>query len=50
MVSDSRALMLNGFVLDELPGPLVVKAAVATRDGGGAVFFDPGWSLYHLPH
>lgn len=48
MVSDSRALMLNGFVLDELPGPLVVKAAVATRDGGGAVFFDPGprsWTL-----
>ena len=34
--------MLNGFVLDELPGPLVVAAARQTRAAGGSVFFDPG--------
>lgn len=34
--------MLNGFVLDELPGAVVVQAAAATRAAGGAVFFDPG--------
>lgn len=42
VLQDTRALMLNGFVLDELPGPLVVAAALQTRAAGGSVFFDPG--------
>jgi hypothetical protein len=42
VLRDTRALMLNGFVLDELPGPLVVAAARQTRAAGGSVFFDPG--------
>lgn len=48
VLSETRALMLNGFVLDELPGPMVIQAAAATRAAGGAVFFDPGprsWTL-----
>jgi hypothetical protein len=44
VLRDTRALMLNGFVLDELPGPLVVAAALQTRAAGGSVFFDPGAS------
>ena len=42
VLADTRALMVNGFVLDELPGPLVVAAAQQTRRAGGSVFFDPG--------
>jgi hypothetical protein len=42
VLRNTRALMLNGFVLDELPGPLVVAAARQTRAAGGSVFFDPG--------
>lgn len=45
VLRDTRALMLNGFVLDELPGPLVVAAALQTRAAGGSVFFDPGTRL-----
>lgn len=45
MLADTRALMLNGFVLDELPGAVVVAAALATRAAGGSVFFDPGAAL-----
>lgn len=42
VLRNTRVLMLNGFVLDELPGPLVVAAARQTRAAGGSVFFDPG--------
>ena len=42
VLHNTQALMLNGFVLDELPGPLVVAAARQTRTAGGSVFFDPG--------
>ena len=46
----TRALVINGFLFDEL-APDVIMAAVATaRNAGAAVFFDPGprsWTLRH---
>lgn len=48
VLRNTRALMLNGFVLDELPGPLVVAAALQTRSGSGSVFFDPGAAFSYV--
>ena len=42
ILCDTRAVHLNGFVLDELPPELVVAMLSEARQAGAAVFFDPG--------
>ena len=48
MLRNTRGLLINGFLFDEL-APAVIMAAVAeARAAGAAVFFDPGprsWTL-----
>lgn len=48
VLQNTRSLLINGFLFDEL-APAVIMAAVAeARAAGAAVFFDPGprsWTL-----
>ena len=48
MLRSTEALFVNGFIFDELPGPVVMSAVDAARKAGAATFFDPGpraWTL-----
>ena len=48
MLRSTEALFVNGFIFDELPGPVVMSAVNAARKAGAATFFDLGpraWTL-----
>ena len=45
---NTRGLLLNGFVFDELAPAVIMAAVQVARDAGAAIFFDPGprsWTL-----
>lgn len=42
VIREARALVVNGFVFDELEPSVVCQAVRAARDSGTAVFFDLG--------
>lgn len=47
-LQSTRALFINGFIFDELPGPVVLSAVACANRAGAATFFDPGpraWTL-----
>ena len=41
-LGSTKAVMLNGFVFDELSTDVVKALADCARTGGASVFFDPG--------
>ena len=49
MLQDTRALLINGFLFDELLAEVVLHAASTARSAGCAVFFDPGPRAWTLP-
>ena len=49
LLRDTRAVLLNGFLFDELPAQVVLTAAATARAAGAAVFFDPGPRAWTLP-
>ena len=38
----TRAVMLNGFVFDELAPEVVTSLATSSHTSGASIFFDPG--------
>ena len=49
VLSRTKALFVNGFIFDEIPGRIVLSAVDSARKSGAATFFDPGpraWTLH----
>ena len=42
VLDNTAALFINGFVFDEVPSGIVLRAAQRAKHAGAAVFFDPG--------
>lgn len=50
MLQNTRVMLINGFLFDELPAHVVLAACKTARASGAAVFFDPGPRAWTLPH
>ena len=48
MLQDTKALSLDGYILDEMPGNVVAAAAETARRAGAVVAFDPGPRCFTL--